>query len=80
MLNADKVARFGANAYDVAQFGHDFIEDPQMALTNLATSQLIGRTVGHLGQRFQLIGLVKQQMLIWEAERRLPIKVASRNA
>ena len=42
-----------ANAYDVAQFGHDFIEDPQMALTNLATSQLIGRTVGHLGQRFQ---------------------------
>ena len=53
VLNADKVARFGANAYDVAQFGHDFIEDPQMALTNLATSQLIGRTVGHLGQRFQ---------------------------
>ena len=53
LLNADKVARFGANAYDVAQFGHDFIEDPQMALTNLATSQLIGRTVGHLGQRFQ---------------------------
>lgn len=53
LLNADKVARLGANAYDVAQFGHDFIEDPQMALTNLATSQLIGRTVGHLGQRFQ---------------------------
>lgn len=53
VLNADKVARFGANAYDVAQFGHDFIEVPQMALTNLATSQLIGRTVGHLGQRFQ---------------------------
>lgn len=53
VLNSDKVARFGANAYDVAQFGHDFIEDPQMALTNLATSQLIGRTVGHLGQRFQ---------------------------
>ena len=53
VLNADKVARFGANAYHVAQFGHDFIEDPQMALTNLATSQLIGRTVGHLGQRFQ---------------------------
>ena len=53
VLNADKVARFGANAYVVAQFCHDFIEDPQMALTNLATSQLIGRTVGHLGQRFQ---------------------------
>ena len=53
LLNADKAARYGANAYDVAQFGHDFNEDPKMALTNLATSQLVGRTIGHLGNKYK---------------------------
>ncbi len=43
----------GANVYDTAQFGHDFVEDPQMALTNLATSQMIGRTIGHLGNKYK---------------------------
>ncbi|WP_260452463.1 hypothetical protein [Streptococcus gordonii] len=42
-----------ANVYDAAQFGHDFMEDPQMALTNLATSQMIGRTIGHLGNKYK---------------------------
>ena len=42
-----------ANVYDTAQFGHDFVEDPQMALTNLATSQMIGRTIGHLGNKYK---------------------------
>ena len=53
LLNADKAARYGANAYDVAQFGHDFNEDPKMALTNLATSQLVDRTIGHLGNKYK---------------------------
>ncbi len=42
-----------ANVYDAAQFGHDFMEAPQMALTNLATSQMIGCTIGHLGSKYK---------------------------
>ena len=51
LLAAEKFAHMSANVYDAAQFGHDFMEDPQMALTNLATSQMIGRTIGHLGSK-----------------------------
>ena len=53
LLAAEKVAHISANVYDVAQFGHDFMDDPQMALTNLATSQMIGRTIGHLGNKYK---------------------------
>ena len=53
LLAAEKVAHMSANVYDAAQFGHDFMEDPQMALTNLATSQMIGRTIGHLGSKYK---------------------------
>ena len=53
LLAAEKFAHMSANVYDAAQFGHDFMEDPQMALTNLATSQMIGRTIGHLGSKYK---------------------------
>ncbi|KXC03095.1 hypothetical protein [Streptococcus gordonii] len=53
LLAAEKFAHMTANVYDAAQFGHDFMEDPQMALTNLATSQMIGRTIGHLGSKYK---------------------------
>lgn len=53
LLAAERFAHMGANVYDTAQFGHDFVEDPQMALTNLATSQMIGRTIGHLGNKYK---------------------------
>ena len=53
LLAAEKAAHMSANVYDAAQFGHDFMEDPQMALTNLATSQMIGRTIGHLGSKYK---------------------------
>ena len=53
LLVAERFAHMGANVYDTAQFGHDFVEDPQMALTNLATSQMIGRTIGHLGNKYK---------------------------
>ena len=53
LLAVEKVAHVTANVYDAAQFGHDFMEDPQMALTNLATSQMIGRTIGHLGNKYK---------------------------
>lgn len=53
LLAAERFAHMEANVYDTAQFGHDFVEDPQMALTNLATSQMIGRTIGHLGNKYK---------------------------
>lgn len=53
LLAAERFAQMGANVYDTAQFGHDFIEDPQKALVGLATSQMIGRTIGHLGNKYK---------------------------
>ena len=53
LLAAERFAQMGANVYDTAQFGHDFMEDPQKALVGLATSQMIGRTIGHLGNKYK---------------------------
>ena len=53
LLAAERFAQMSANVYDTAQFGHDFMEDPQKALVGLATSQMIGRTIGHLGNKYK---------------------------
>ena len=53
LLAAERFAQMSANVYDTARFGHDFMEDPQKALVGLATSQMIGRTIGHLGNKYK---------------------------